>query len=282
MSLNGKTIFISGGSRGIGLAIALRAARDGARIALAAKTAEPHAKLEGTIYTAAEQIEQAGGRALPLVVDIRDERRVAEAARETAETFGGIDILINNASAIRTTGTLDTPVSRYDLMHGVNGRGTFVCSQACLPYLMKAANPHILTISPPLTHDAKWFGPHPPYSIAKYTMSLFTLALAAEFAERGIAVNSLWPRTAIATAAVLHELGGEKMMAGTRKPEIMADAARAILVLPAREWTGRFFYDDEVLLAAGERDFAKYDMQPGSSLIADFFTEQLPGMKSFA
>ena len=240
MALAGKTIFISGASRGIGLAIALRAARDGANIAIAAKTAEPHAKLEGTVYTAAEQIDAAGGRALPLVVDIRDAEQVAGAARQTAERFGGIDILINNASAIRTTGTLDTPVGRYDLMHGVNGRGTFVCSQACLPYLMKADNPHILTISPPLTHDAKWFKPHPPYSIAKYTMSLFTLALAAEFAEQGIAVNSLWPRMPIATAAVLHELGGEAMMAGTRKPEIVADAAHAILSLPAREWTGKF------------------------------------------
>jgi citronellol/citronellal dehydrogenase len=180
MSLVSKTIFMSGGSRGIGLAIALRAARDGANVALAAKTAEPHAKLEGTIYTAAEQIENAGGRALPLVVDIRDEERVAEAVRETADKFGGIDILVNNASAIRTTGTLDTPVRRYDLMHA------FVCSQACLPHLMKAENPHILTISPPLTNDAKWFAPHAPYSIAKYTMSLFTLALAAEFAEHGM------------------------------------------------------------------------------------------------
>ena len=281
MPLAGKTLFISGASRGIGLAIALRAARDGANIAIAAKTAEPHAKLEGTVYTAAEQIDAAGGRALPLVVDIRDAEQVAGAARQTAERFGGIDILINNASAIRTTGTLDTPVGRYDLMHGVNGRGTFVCSQACLPYLMKADNPHILTISPPLTHDAKWFKPHPPYSIAKYTMSLFTLALAAEFAEHGIAVNSLWPRTAIATAAVLHELGGEAMMAGTRKPEIVADAAHAILSLPAREWTGKFFYDDEVLLAAGVRDFQIYDTQPGASLVADFFTETLPGMKAF-
>jgi citronellol/citronellal dehydrogenase len=281
MTLAGKTIFISGASRGIGLAIALRAARDGANIAIAAKTAEPHAKLEGTIYTAAEQIDTVGGRALPLVVDIRDAEQVAGAVRETAEKFGGIDILINNASAIRTTGTLDTAVGRYDLMHGVNGRGTFVCSQACLPYLMKAENPHILTISPPLTHEAKWFKPHPPYSIAKYTMSLFTLALAAEFAEHGIAVNSLWPRTAIATAAVLHELGGEAMMAGTRKPEIVADAAHAILSLPAREWTGKFFYDDEVLLAAGVRDFQIYDTQPGASLVADFFTETLPGMKAF-
>jgi citronellol/citronellal dehydrogenase len=241
MSLAGKTIFISGGSRGIGLAIALRAARDGANIALAAKTAQPHAKLEGTIYTAAEQIDKAGGRALPLMVDIRDEERVAEAVRETAGKFGGIDILVNNASAIRTTGTLDTPARRYDLMHGVNGRGTFVCSQACLPHLMQAENPHILTISPPLTQDAKWFAPHPPYSIAKYTMSLFTLALAAEFAEHGIAVNSLWPRTAIATAAVLYELGGEEVMSGARKPEIVADAAHAILNLPARQWEWQVF-----------------------------------------
>jgi len=188
---------------------------------------------------------------------------------------------VNNASAVRTTGTLDTPVARYDLMHAVNGRGTFVCCRACLPYLMQADNPHILSLSPPLTHDAKWFSPHPPYSIAKYTMSLFTLALAAEFAGHGVAVNSLWPRTAIATAAILHELGGEEMMAGTRTPAIVADAAHAILNLPAKQWTGRFFYDDEVLLAAGVRDFSIYDTQPGAPLIADFFTEPLPGMKEF-
>jgi citronellol/citronellal dehydrogenase len=280
MSLAGKTIFISGGSRGIGLAIALRAARDGARIAIGAKTAEPHAKLEGTIYTAAEQIEKAGGQALPLVVDIRDEKRVAEAVKETADKFGGIDILVNNASAIRTTGTLDTPVSRYDLMHGVNGRGTFVCSQACLPYLLKADNPHILTISPPLTHAAKWFSSYPPYCIAKYTMSLFTLALAAEFAEQGVAVNSLWPRSVIATA-VMYELGGEQMMGGARKPEIMGDAAHAILTLPSRVWTGKFFIDEEVLMAAGVRDFSQYDAKPGEPLITDFFVETLPGMKDF-
>src|ERR1700736_3199568 len=244
MSLAGKTLFMSGGSRGIGLAIALRAARDGANVVIAAKTADPDPRLEGTIYTAATAIEAAGGKALPLVVDIRDEERVKAAVAETVGLFGGIDILVNNASAIRLTGTLDTPVKRYDLMHGVNGRGTFVCSQACLPYLMKAENPHILTISPPLTHEAKWFKPHPPYSIAKYTMSLFTLALAAEFAEHGIAVNSLWPRTVIATAAVLYELGGEEMMSGARKPEIVADAAHTILTLPARQWTGRFFFGD--------------------------------------
>ena len=281
MSLEGKTIFISGGSRGIGLAIALRAARDGARIAIAAKTADPHPKLEGTIYTAAEQIEKAGGKALPLIVDIRDEKRVFEAVKETADKFGGIDILVNNASAIRTTGTLDTPVSRYDLMHGVNGRGTFVCSQACLSYLLKADNPHILTISPPLTQAAKWFSSYPPYSIAKYTMSLFTLALAAEFADQGVAVNSLWPRSVIATAAVMYELGGEQMMAGARKPEIMGDAAHAILTQPSRLWTGKFFIDDEVLIAAGVRDFSKYDSKPGEPLITDFFVEMLPGMRDF-
>lgn len=280
MSLAGKTIFMSGGSRGIGLAIALRTARDGANIAIAAKAADPHPKLEGTIHSAAEAIQKAGGRALPLVVDIRDEHRVAEAVEETAERFGGIDILVNNASALRTTGTLNTPVDRYDLMHGVNGRGTFVCSQACLPFLLKAENPHILTISPPLTHDPKWFKTHPPYSIAKYTMSLFTLAFAAEFISSGVAVNSLWPRTAIGTAAVLHELGGEEMRAGTRTPEIVADAAYAILNLPAYQWTGRFFYDDEVLMAAGVRDFSRYDTQPGAALVADFFTETLPGMKA--
>jgi citronellol/citronellal dehydrogenase len=281
MSVAGKTIFISGGSRGIGLAIALRAARDGARIAIAAKTTDPHPRLEGTIYTAAEQIEKAGGKALPLVVDIRDDKRVFEAVKETADKFGGIDILVNNASAIRTTGTLDTPVSRYDLMHGVNGRGTFVCSQACLPYLLKADNPHILTISPPLTQSAKWFSSYPPYCIAKYTMSLFTLALAAEFADQGVAVNSLWPRSVIATAAVMYELGGEQMMAGARKPEIMGDAAHAILTQSSRLWTGKFFIDDEVLIAAGVRDFSKYDSKPGEPLITDFFVEMLPGMRDF-
>lgn len=278
MSLKGKTLFISGGSRGIGLAIALRAARDGANIAIAAKTAEPNPRLEGTIYTAAAAIEEAGGKALPLVVDIRDEKRVAEAVAETAAAFGGIDILINNASAIRLTGTLDTPVNRYDLMHGVNGRGTFVCAQACLPYLLKAENPHILTLSPPLVQDAKWFRAWPPYTIAKYTMSLFTLAFAAEFREQGVAANSLWPRTAIATAAVANEIGGQDMMNASRKPEIMADAAHWILSQPAKRCTGKFFIDDEVLLAAGTRDFAQYDVQPGAKLQADFFIEALPGM----
>jgi citronellol/citronellal dehydrogenase len=278
MSLAGKTLFITGGSRGIGLAIALRAARDGANIAIAAKTADPNPKLEGTIYSAAEAIEKAGGHALPLMVDIRDEERVKVAVDETAAKFGGIDILINNASAIRLTGTLETPVKRYDLLHGVNGRGTFVCSQACLPYLLKAANPHILTMSPPLLDDPKWFANWPTYAIAKYTMSLFTMAMAAEFKARGVAVNSLWPRTSIATAAVANEIGGEAMMAASRKPEIMADAAYWILTQSAKDWSGRFFIDDEVLLAAGVRDFAQYDVKPGAQLQADFFVEAMPGM----
>jgi citronellol/citronellal dehydrogenase len=278
MSLAGKTIFISGGSRGIGLAIALRAARDGANIVIAAKTGAPDARLEGTVYSAAAAIEKAGGNALPLIVDIRDENRVKEAVEEAVAKFGGLDILINNASAIRLTGTLDTPVKRYDLMHGVNGRGTFVCSQACLPHLIKAANPHILTMSPPLVTDPKWFASWPAYAIAKYTMSLFTMAMAAEFKEHGVAVNSLWPRTSIATAAVAHEIGGAAMIAASRKPEIMADAAYWILTQSAKDWSGRFFIDDEVLLAAGVRDFAQYDVKPGVPQQADFFVEALPGM----
>jgi len=278
MKLAGKTLFISGGSRGIGLAIALRAARDGANIVIAAKTGEPDPRLEGTVYSAAEAIEKAGGKALPMIVDIRDEARVAAAVEEAATRFGGIDILINNASAIRLTGTLDTPVKRYDLMHGVNGRGTFVCSQACLPHLLKAENPHILTLSPPLLQDPKWFKSWPAYAIAKYTMSLFTLAHAAEFRKQGVAVNSLWPRTSIATAAVANEIGGQAMMNASRTPEIMADAAHWILQQPAKKCSGNFFIDDEVLLAAGVRDFAQYDVLPGAALQADFFVEALPGM----
>ncbi|MEM5403359.1 NAD(P)-dependent oxidoreductase [Paraburkholderia unamae] len=280
MNLAGKTLFMSGGSRGIGLAIAVRAARDGANVALAAKTATRHPHLEGTIYTAAKVIEDAGGHALPLVADIRDEARVQAVVDETVAAFGGIDIVVNNASAIRLTGTLDTPVSRYDLMHGVNGRGTFVCVQACLPHLRRSSNPHILTLSPPLSTNPRWFRDYPPYLIAKYTMSLFTLAFAAEFADLGIAVNSLWPRTTIATAAVRNVLGGEDMIAASRTPEIVADAAYAILTQPAATCTGRFFIDDEVLLAAGVRDFAHYDMQAGAPLQADFFVDALPGMRS--
>ena len=278
MNLAGKTLFMSGGSRGIGFAIALRAARDGANIVIAAKTANPDPRLEGTVHTAAAAIEAAGGKALALVVDIRDEERVKGAVARAVEVFGGIDILVNNASAIRLTGTLDTPIKRYDLMHGVNGRGTFVCAQSCLPHLLNSPNPHILTLSPPLVTDAKWFKDFPAYTIAKYTMSLFTLALAGEFKDRGVAVNSLWPRTAIATAAVRNEIGGADMIAACRKLEIVADAAHYILTRPSRECSGNFFLDDEVLLAAGVRDFSQYDVQPGAALQADFFVEALPGM----
>lgn len=278
MSLAGKTVFITGGSRGIGLAIARRAARDGANIVLAAKTVAPHPTLPGTIYTAATEITSAGGAVLPLEVDIRDEARVTKAMAEAAERFGGIDILVNNASAIKLTGTLDTPVKRYDLMHGVNGRGTFVCAQACLPYLLKAANPHILTLSPPPVLNPAWFRDYPPYAITKYTMSLFTLSLAAEFAEYGVAVNSLWPRTAIATAAIANEVGGLEMMSASRKPEIMADAAHIILTQPSRSVTGRFFLDDEVLLGAGITDFSGYSVEPGHRLQPDLFVDPLPGM----
>jgi citronellol/citronellal dehydrogenase len=278
MALTGKTIFMSGGSRGIGLAIALRAARDGANVVIAAKTVDPDPRLDGTIHTAAAAVEAAGGKALPLVVDIRDEERVKAAVAKTVDVFGGIDILVNNASAIRLTGTLDTPVKRYDLMHGVNGRGTFVCAQACLPHLLDSPNPHILTLSPPLVTDPKWFKDFPAYAIAKYTMSLFTLALAGEFKDRGVAVNSLWPRTAIATAAVRNEIGGADMIATCRKPEIVADAAYFILTRPSRECSGNFFLDDEVLLAAGVRDFSQYDVQAGAALQADFFVDALPGM----
>lgn len=270
-SLAGKTLFITGASRGIGLALALRAARDGANIAVVAKTAEPHPKLPGTVYTAAAEIEAAGGRALPLVVDIQDEHRVVEAAAQTAETFGGIDILINNASAISLTPTLETPMKRYDLMHRINTRGTFVCSQACLPYLFKAANPHILNISPPLNMEARWFAPHVAYTMAKYGMSMCVLGMAEEFRSQGVAVNALWPRTAIATAAVNNLLGGAEAMRRCRKPEIMADAAHLILTRPSRACTGNFFIDEDVLRDAGVTDFTGYAVDPTAELLPDFF-----------
>ena len=279
MTLKGKTVFMSGGSRGIGLAIARRLAQEGANLAIAAKTDTPDPKLAGTIHTAAAEIEAAGGRALPLLCDIRDEEAVASAVKRAAETFGGIDVVVNNASAIRLTGTLETPVKRYDLMHGVNGRGTFTVTQACLPYLLKADNPHILTLSPPLTTDGKWFRAWPAYTIAKYTMSLFALAWAGEFAGR-VASNALWPRTAIATAAVEREIGGEAMMKRCRKPEIMAEAALHILRQP-KTCTGHFFIDDEVLIAAGVHDLSVFDVEPGAPLQVDFFVEPLPGMIGF-
>ena len=256
--LAGKTMFISGASRGIGLAIAVRAARDGANVCLVAKTAEPHPKLPGTIYTAAEEIEAAGGQALPIVGDIRDENSVFGAVDRCVERFGGIDLCVNNASAINLAGTLDLPMKRYDLMQSINTRGTFLVSKACLPHLLSAENPHVLTLSPPLNMDPKWFGAHVAYSIAKYGMSMCTLGMAEEFRSQGVAFNSLWPRTIIATAAVQNLLGGDEAMARSRRPEIMGDAAHAIFTRPARECTGNFFIDDEVLAEAGKTDLAEY------------------------
>lgn len=271
MSLQGKTLVITGASRGIGLAIALRAARDGANIAVLAKTAEPNPKLPGTVFSAAKEIEEAGGKALPLVVDIRFEEQVAEAVAKTVATFGGIDVLVNNASAIHLTNTESTPMKRYDLMHQINTRGTFVCSQACVPHLRKAANPHVLNLSPPLNMEARWFAPHVAYTMAKFGMSMCVLGMAQEFRKDGIAFNALWPRTAIATAAVRNLLGGEAAIRGSRKPEIMADAAYQIFQRPARECTGNFFIDDEVLAAAGKTDLSEYAIDPTAPLLPDFF-----------
>ena len=268
--LRGKTLFITGASRGIGKAIALRAAADGANVAIAAKTAEPNPKLPGTIHSAAEEMEAAGGRALPLQVDIRDEEQVRAAVARTVELFGGIDILVNNASAINLTGTLETPMKRFDLMWGVNARGTFLCSQVCIPYLEKAANPHILTLSPPLDLEPAWFAPHTAYTISKYGMSLCVLGMAAELRDKGIAVNALWPRTVIATAA-LAMLGGMVRPENCRKPEIVADAAYAILTRDSRSTTGNFFLDEDVLREAGVADFEKYAVQPGQPLLPDLF-----------
>jgi citronellol/citronellal dehydrogenase len=270
-SLKDKVIFVSGASRGIGLEIAKRAARDGARLAIAAKTAEPHPKLPGTIHTAAKEIEEAGGQALPLVCDIRFEEQVRAAVEKTVVEFGGIDVLVNNASAIQLTGTLQTPMKRFDLMHGVNARGTFLCSQVCLPHLQKADNPHILTNSPPLNMEPRWFQNHVAYTMAKYGMSMCVLGMAAEFAEDGIAVNALWPRTSIATAAVQNLLGGHEMMRHSRKPEIYADAACAVLCRDARSCTGNFFVDEDVLREEGVTDFSRYAVDPSVEPMQDFF-----------
>ena len=271
MSLKGRTLFITGASRGIGLAIALRAARDGANIAVAAKTAEPHPKLAGTIHSAAAEIERAGGRALPLVVDVRDEASVVAAARQCAEAFGGIDICINNASAINLAPTEQIDMRRYDLIQQINTRGTFVTTRACVPFLKRAPNPHVLTLSPPLDLNPRWFAAHLAYSLSKYGMSLCMLGMAEEYAQAGIACNALWPRTTIATAAVEFALGGPAMMRRSRKPEIVADAAHAILTRPARECTGRFLIDDSVLYEAGVRDLSAYSVEPGGALLADLF-----------
>ncbi|MBV8878166.1 MAG: NAD(P)-dependent oxidoreductase [Gammaproteobacteria bacterium] len=273
MSLAGRTLFITGASRGIGLAIALRAARDGANVAIAAKTAEPHPKLPGTIYTAAKEIEQAGGHALPLAVDVRDEAAVAAAVRQCAEHFGGIDVCVNNASAINLASIEQLDMRRYDLIQQINTRGTFVTSRACLPYLVKSANPHILTLSPPLDLRPKWFAGHLAYSLSKYGMSLCMLGLAEEYRAAGIACNTLWPRTTIATAAVEFALGGVQMMRRSRKPQIVADAAHVILCRPARECTGQFFIDDTVLYEAGVRDFTPYSVEPGGPLLGDLFID---------
>ncbi len=274
-SLAGKTMFISGGSRGIGLAIALRAAQDGANVAIAAKTDSPNPKLPGTIHSAAAEIEQAGGKALPLHCDIRDEAAVAAAVAATVERFGGIDILINNASAISMTGTQATPLKRFDLMFGVNVRGTFACSQACLPHLVRAAaagrNPHILTLSPPLSLDPLWFAPHVAYTMSKYGMSMCVLGMAEEFRAQGVAVNALWPRTVIATAALAMIPEAAAQLERTRKPQIMADAAHAVLVRDARTTTGNFFLDEEVLREAGITDFTPYATKPGNPLLPDLF-----------
>jgi citronellol/citronellal dehydrogenase len=271
--LRGKTLFITGGSRGIGLAIALRAARDGANVAIAAKTTEPHPKLPGTIHTAAAEIEAAGGRALPLAVDIRDEAQVDAAVLRTVEAFGGLDILVNNASAISLTDTLHTPMKRYDLMHEVNVRGTFLCTQKCVPHLARAANPHVLMISPPLDMSARWFAPHVAYTIAKYGMSLCVLGMAEEFRGAGIAVNALWPRTIIATAALQAiPTIDDAAKRRTRSPEIVADAAHALLTRPAREFSGNFVLDEDVLRAAGVTDFARY-RQAGVASDADLLPD---------
>ena len=272
--LGGKTLFISGGSRGIGLAIALRAARDGANVALIAKTAEPHPKLEGTVYTAAEAIEEAGGKALPIVGDIRDEQQVFAAVEQAAERFGGIDVCVNNASAINLAGTEGLEMKRYDLMQDVNTRGTFVVSKACIPHLKRAENPHVLTLSPPLLLDPKWLKGHVGYTIAKYGMSMCTLGMAAELADDGVAFNSLWPRTIIATAAVQNLLGGDEAMRRSRRPEIVADAAHAIVTRPSRESTGNLFLAEDVLAEEGVTDLSSYsydgaDAEPIPDLFVD-------------
>ena len=279
MSLSDRTLFMTGGSRGIGLAIALRAARDGANVALLAKTAEPNPKLPGTIYTAAEEIEAAGGKALPIVGYVRDEASVADAVAQAFDRFGGIDVCVNNASAINLKTIEETEVKRYDLMQTINARGTFLATRACIPHLKQGTNPHILTLSPPLDLDPRWLGAHAPYTLSKYGMSLLTLGAAAELREAGVAANALWPRSVIATAAVKNLLGGDEVMAKSRTPEIVADAAYAILTQPSRECTGNLFIDDEVLeQLAGVTDLDRYHAsgEGGGELMPDFFVDPGP------
>lgn len=271
--LAGKTLFITGASRGIGLAIALRAAADGANVAIAAKTAEPHPKLPGTIYSAAEAIERAGGKALPLIVDVRDEDRVKKAVAETVKRFGGIDACINNASAIDLSKTADIELKRFDLIQQINMRGTFITSRACIPYLRNSSNPHILALSPPLAMRADWFAQHLPYTMSKYGMSMVMLGLAEELREEGIACNALWPRTTVATAAVEFALGGDAMLRQSRTPEIMADAAYAILCRDARTFTGNFALDDSILSEEGVTDFDCYRNDPNTPLLPDIFVD---------
>ncbi|HVV93896.1 MAG TPA: NAD(P)-dependent oxidoreductase [Hyphomicrobiales bacterium] len=271
MSLKGRTLFITGASRGIGLAVARRAAADGANVAIAAKTAAPHPKLAGTIFTAAAEIEAAGGRALPLQVDIRDDAQVAAAIEETARAFGGIDIVVNNASAINLSPAAAIEMKRFDLMHQVNARATFLVSKLAIPHLARSGNPHILMMSPPLDMQEKWFAPHTAYTMAKFGMSMVALGLAGELRPRGIAVNTLWPRTVIATAAVQNLLGGDAAMRASRTPEILADAAYRIFLKPSREFSGNFLIDDSFLAAEGVTDFDRYRVDPSQPLAKDFF-----------
>ncbi|WP_243372319.1 SDR family oxidoreductase [Microvirga solisilvae] len=280
MSLQGKTLFITGASRGIGLAIGLRAAQDGANVVIAAKTAEPHPKLPGTIYTAADEIEKAGGKALPLVVDVRDEDAVKGAIQNTVDTFGGLDIVVNNASAISLTPTAMTDMKRFDLMHQINTRGTYMVSKYAIPHLEKAENPHILMMSPPLDMKEKWFAPHLAYTMAKYGMSLCVLGLAGELRSKGIAVNALWPRTTIATSAVKNLLGGDEIVQASRTPEILSDAAYAIFQKPSKSFSGHFLIDDVFLSEEGVTDFEKYRVDPTKPLMPDFFVpDDIPPVK---
>lgn len=272
--LKGKTLFITGASRGIGLAIALAAAKQGANIAIAAKSTKPHPKLEGTIYTAAEEIEAAGGKALPLRVNIREEDHVKEAIEKTVETFGGIDIVVNNASAISLTSILDTEMKRFDLMNQVNARGSFMVAKYAIPHLAKSENPHILSLSPPLDMSEKWFAGHVAYSMAKFGMSMVVLGLAGELRQAGIAVNALWPRTTIATAAIKNILGGEKLMLASRTPAIIADAAVRIFAKDSKKFTGQFIIDDSFLFEEGVRDFDQYRVDPSQALMPDFFVPE--------